>query len=127
MDQTAYFKLATKCLDDTYTKARDLREGGKPSEENSQATNEKDGHTGNDDNTDNGDDTGNDDKMADPWDLCMKCLCAHFLDRSSNEQQRAWILQQSWAKGTSVSLSQPSCITQIFTSASSPISFLPLA
>ena len=37
---------------------------------------------------------------------CMRCFCAHFLARFPHEQQRAWVLQKSWARGTLVSLSQ---------------------
>ena len=36
---------------------------------------------------------------------CLGCFCAHFLARFPHEQHRAWILQESWAKGISVSLS----------------------
>ena len=120
MNRAAYFELATECLHDTYTKAWYLRGGGKPSEGNSKEMNEMDGDTGNDDKPGEEDckeinekdgNAGNDDRMVDSHNPCMICLCAHFLNRFSKDQQRTWILQKSWAEATSVSLSH--CISHL--------------
>ena len=111
MSPTLYFRYAKKCLDGPLMIASYLRKEGKPSEDVSKEMNEKDGDTGNDDKPSDEDSSEvhekdqNFDNDVDPHSLCVGCLCAHFLARFPHEQQRAWILGESWATGISVSLS----------------------
>ena len=81
------FKLATTFLDDTHKHAWYLPKGGKWSERNSKEIHEKVGNTGN-----------GDDRIDNPDHYpCDGCLCAHFLDRFSENSECDRILRRSWA------------------------------